>query len=100
MRVIALSTLREFWLKHPDAEQPLLAWYAEALAAKWTQPSEIKAQYRNASILKGRRVVFIIKGNRYRLIVAIAFQVGLVFVKFIGTHAEYDAIDPETIEPE
>lgn len=70
----------------------------EAVKACWTQPAEVKAQYRSASILKNRRVVFNIKGNDYRLIVAIAFKLGIVYVKFIGTHEQYDKIDAETVE--
>jgi mRNA interferase HigB len=61
MRVIAVSTLREFWEKHPDAEQPIKAWVDEAINANWQQPADIKAHYRSASILKNRRVVFNIK---------------------------------------
>ncbi len=100
MRVIALSTLRQFWERHPTSEQPLKAWVDEANKAQWAQPADIKAQYRSASILKNRRVVFNIKGNDFRLIVAIAFNLGIVYVKFIGTHAEYDKIDAETVEME
>ena len=98
MRVIAVSTLRAFWARFPDAEQPLKAWYEEAKSAAWTQPAEIKAQYRSASVLKNRRVVFYIKGNDYRLIVAVAYKLQIVYVKFVGTHKEYDAVDAETIE--
>lgn len=98
MRVVAIKTLRDFWAVYPDSEQPLLAWYDEASKAMWTQPADIKANYANASILKSRRVVFNIKGNDYRLIVAIAYKVGLVYVKFIGTHKQYDAVDAENIE--
>lgn len=98
MRVVAIKALREFWAKHADAEQPLRAWYDEACKASWTQPADIKAQYRSASILKSRRVVFNIKGNDYRLVAAIAFRLGVVYVKFIGTHAEYDAIDADTVD--
>jgi mRNA interferase HigB len=100
MRVIAVKALREFWRGHPDAEQPLRAWHDEASKANWTQPADIKAQYRNASILKNRRVVFNIKGNDFRLVVALAYKTQIAFVKFIGTHAQYDAIDAETVEPE
>ena len=100
MRVIAVKTLREFWKKHPDAEQPLRAWYDEACEANWSQPADIKARYRSASILKNRRIVFNIKGNDYRLVVAVAYNAGIVFVKFVGTHRAYDAIDAETVEPE
>jgi len=100
MRVIAVSTLRQFWEIHPAAEQPLKAWFNEATQAKWAQPADLKAQYRSASVLKNRRVVFNIKGNDYRLIVAIAYKLGVVYIKFIGTHAEYDKIDAETVEME
>lgn len=92
--------LRDFWEKYPDAEQPLKAWFDEARKAIWTSPADIKAQYRNASILKNRRVVFNIKGNDYRLVVAVAYRFGAMYIKFIGTHKEYDAIDAETIEME
>lgn len=98
MRVIAVSTLRAFWEHFPDAEQPLKAWYEEATSATWTQPTDIKAQYRSASVLKNRRVVFNIKGNDYRLIVAVAYKLQIVYVKFVGTHKEYDAVDAETVE--
>ncbi len=99
MRVVAVGTLRAFWLQHPDAEQPLKAWFEEASKASWAQPSDIKVQYRSASILKNRRVVFNIKGNDYRLVVAVAYRLQIVYVKFIGTHHQYDAIDANTIEP-
>jgi mRNA interferase HigB len=97
MRVIAVSTLRDFWQRHPDAEQPLKAWVEEAASANWTQPADIKEQYRSASVLKNRRVVFNIKGNDYRLIVAVAYKLQVVYVKFVGTHKEYDAVDAETV---
>jgi mRNA interferase HigB len=100
MRVIALCTLRRFWDLHPDAEQPLKAWVDEVRKADWQQPSEIKEHYRSASILKNRRVVFNIRGNHYRLIAAIAFRSGIAYVKFIGTHEEYDRIDAATVEME
>lgn len=100
MRVIAISTLRQFWESHPDAEHPVKAWLDEVRQAQWKQPSDIKAQYRNASILKNRRVVFNIKGNDYRIVAAIAYRLGIVYVKFIGTHAVYDSIDAEIIEME
>jgi len=100
MRVIAISTLRRFLEKHPAAEQPLKAWLDEASKAAWEQPADIKAHYRSASVLKPRRVVSNIKGNDYRLIVAIAYRLGIVYIKFIGTHAEYDKIDAETVEME
>jgi mRNA interferase HigB len=98
MRVVAVSTLRDFWQRYPDAEQPLKAWYEEATTATWTQPADIKAQYRSASVLKNRRVVFNIKENDYRLIVAVAYKLQVVYVRFVGTHKEYDAVDAETID--
>lgn len=98
MRVIAVSQLRAFWVRHPDAEQPLKAWYEEASNANWRQPADIKAQYRSASVLRNRRVVFNIKGNDYRLIVAIAYKLQIVYIKFVGTHKAYDAVDAETVE--
>ncbi|MDP3519982.1 MAG: type II toxin-antitoxin system HigB family toxin [Hydrogenophaga sp.] len=98
MRVVAIATLRAFWERFPDAEQPLKAWYEEVSDAIWHQPVDIKAHYRSASILKNRRVVFNIKGNDYRLIVAVAYRLQVVYVKFVGTHKEYDAIDAETVD--
>ncbi|MEY4711873.1 MAG: hypothetical protein RIS88_1323 [Pseudomonadota bacterium] len=98
MRVIAVSTLRSFWEKHPDAEQPLKAWYEEAVTATWSQPADIKATYRNASVLKNRWVVFNIKGNDYRLIVAVAYKLQIVYVKFVGTHKEYNRVDAESVD--
>ena len=100
MRIIALKALREFWLRRPDAEQALRTWYDEVSRAQWSSPADIKAQYAHASILKGRRVVFNIKGNDFRLVAAVAYQTKLVFVKFVGTHAEYDQIDADTVEQE
>ena len=98
MRVIAVKTLRNFWALYPDAEQPLLAWFDEISKANWTQPADIKAHYATASILKNRRVVFNIKGNDYRLIVAVAYKLGIVYIKFVGTHKQYDAVDSETVD--
>lgn len=100
MKIISVKVLKDFWAANPDAEQPLRAWYDEASKAEWKNPADIKAQYRNASILKNRRVVFNIKGNDYRLIVAIAYRRGWMFIKFVGTHKDYDKIDAETVELE
>jgi mRNA interferase HigB len=93
MRVIAISTLRAFWAKHPDAQIPLQAWYALTSRAQWKSPSDIKVAYRNASFTANNRVVFNIKGNDYRLVVLVRYDKGLLFVKFVGTHAQYDKID-------
>ena len=100
MRIIAVSHLRAFWENHPDTEQSLKSLVDEVKKANWSQPADIKAQYRSASILKNRRVVFNIKGNDYRLVVSVAYRFQAVYVKFIGTHAEYDLIDAETVEME
>ena len=97
MRIIAISRLRAFWSKHPQAEIPLRAWYAEASRADWRSPTDVKAAYRNASFLPGNRVIFNIKGNDYRLVVAVHFNRGMMFIRFVGTHAEYDRIDAATI---
>lgn len=100
MKIISVKILKDFWQLHPDSEQHLKAWVEEVKHANWLQPADIKSKYRNASVLKNRRVVFNIKGNHYRLIVAIAYQFGAVYIKFVGTHKQYDAIDAETIELE
>ncbi len=97
MRVIARRTLREFWEKHPDARQALQAWYADVKRADWKSPAEIKAIYRNASFVANNRVVFNVKGNQYRLIVAVQYQHGIVYIRFVGTHQEYDRIDAANI---
>ncbi|HEX9017412.1 MAG TPA: type II toxin-antitoxin system HigB family toxin [Chloroflexota bacterium] len=97
MRVIALRTLRVYWERHPDSRQSIEAWYADAKHADWKSPAEIKAIYRNASILGNNRVVFNLKGNDYRLVVRIAYGFGVVYIRFIGSHSEYDQIDAETI---
>ena len=97
MRVIALSTLRAFWVKHPDAEKPLRAWYALASRANWKTPADIKEAYRNASLTANNRVIFNVKGNDYRLVVAVRYDRGLMYVRFIGTHRQYDKLDVETI---
>jgi mRNA interferase HigB len=100
MHIVAVKFLRTFWEKNPDSEQSLKSWVDEAKKASWSQPAEIKEQYRGASILKNRRVVFNIKGNDYRLVVSVAYHYQALYVKFIGTHKEYDAIDAENIEME
>ncbi len=97
MRTIAKRTLREFWQRYPDAEEPLLAWYREVEAEDWDTPAKVKAKYRNASIVGDNRVVFNIKGNDYRLVVKINYRYRVVYVRFVSTHAEYDAIDVEEV---
>lgn len=93
MRVIAKKILREFWIKHPGCEQQLKAWFQEASKAVWKSPSHIKKEYPTASILENNRVVFNIKGNHYRVIVRINYSYQIIWIRFIGTHAEYDKID-------
>ncbi len=97
MRIISKRNLREFWEKHRDAEQALKVWHAEAEAAAWRDPTEIKTQYRSASILKDSRVVFNICGNKYRLVVRINYHFSVVYIRFVGTHKEYDAINAEVV---
>ena len=100
MRIIAKRTLREFWESDPkyaDVQSPLEAWHEEALKADWTKPTEIKVQFRSASIIKDSRVVFNIKGNDYRLVVKINYPYRVVYIRFIGTHAQYDEIDVEKV---
>ena len=99
MRIIALSTLKAFWEANPayeDARESLLAWYRQAVQANWGSPAELKAGIGNASILKDGRAVFNIAGNKYRLVVWINYPYRVVYIRFIGTHAEYDRIDAQT----
>lgn len=91
---------RSDWVKYPDSEQSFLAWIDEAKRANWSSPADIKAQYRNASILKSRRVVFNIKGNDYRLVASVAHRYGAIYIKFVGPYRQYDAIDADTVEME
>ena len=97
MRIISQKTLKDFWERHSDAEQALQAWYADLKAAKWKSTSEIKSAYRNASFVGNNRVVFNIKGNTYRVVVAIQYQFGIVYIRFVGTHEEYDQIDAAAV---
>lgn len=98
MRIIATSTLINYYQRHPETEQPIKAWVAEVRKANWQTMHDIKVQYKNASILKNRRVVFNIKGNNHRLIASVAFQLGAVYIKFIGIHTEYDRINADNVE--
>ena len=97
MRVIAKKALREFWMEHADCEQQLKAWYRETEKSEWGNTNEIKKEYPSASILGSNRVVFNIKGNNYRLIVKINFHYQMIWIRFIGTHKEYDRIDAKQI---
>lgn len=94
MRVIARRTLKNFWeAGHADAEQPLKAWFAEVSHASWTSMADVKARYRHASVVDSERVVFNIGGNKYRLVAKIWFPSQAIWVKFLGTHSEYDELD-------
>ena len=97
MRIIAKRTLREFWERHADAEEPLLAWYREVVKEDWDTPAKVKEKYRSASIVGDNRVVFNIKGNDYRLVVRINYPGRIVYVRFVGTHTAYDAVDVEEV---
>lgn len=100
MRVIALSTLKAFFDGDPtyaDAREPTMAWYRQVRAADWATPADVKRDIRSASILKDGRVVFNIAGNKYRIVVWINYPYRVVYIRFIGTHKQYDAIDAQTI---
>lgn len=100
MWIIALSTLKAFWESnraYRDVREPGLAWYRQALKADWASPAEVKASFPSASVLRDGRVVFNLAGNKYRLVVWINYPYRVVYVRFIGTHAQYDEIDAQTI---
>jgi mRNA interferase HigB len=96
MRVISVAILRTFWEEHEDAEQALRSWFREAQLATWTHPLDIKAEYASASFVGDNRVVFNIKG-KYRLVVAVHYNRGIVYIRFVGTHKKYDSIDVATV---
>ena len=96
-RIFAKSTLREFWEKYPDSEQYLKTWYDTAMNSDWKTPNDVKQSYANASILKDNRIVFNVKGNSYRLVIKFNLDHQLAFVRFIGTHSDYDKIDANNI---
>ena len=97
MRIIAKKTLRDFWEKYSDCEDVLKIWYHETEKANWQTPNDIKQEHASASFLKDNRVVFNIRGNHYTLIVRINYDYGILWIRFIGTHAQYDKIDASTI---
>ena len=99
MRIISVSTLREFWSRpgRQDAEQPLRAWVRVVKAAEWSRPNDVKAMFRSADVVGNDRVVFNIGGNKYRLVVAVHYRGKRVYVRFIGTHRDYDKIDVTTV---
>ncbi|MCJ7757415.1 MAG: type II toxin-antitoxin system HigB family toxin [Gillisia sp.] len=97
MRIIAKGTLRDFWTKYADSEQQLKSWYRETEKTKWEKINDLKKDYPSASILQENRIVFNIKGNKYRLIVKFSFEYQICWIRFIGTHTEYHKIDANTI---
>ncbi|MBW8333829.1 MAG: type II toxin-antitoxin system HigB family toxin [Prolixibacteraceae bacterium] len=96
-RIYSRSTLRTYWEKHPETEQYLKTWYDTAISSNWKTPADVTKTYASASILKDSRIVFNIKGNAYRLITKFHFEKQWIFIRFIGTHNEYDKIDANTI---
>lgn len=98
MQIIAKKALKDFWAKHNQAEAPLIAWYLAVSKADWAGPADIKATFGTTVDFVGdNRVIFDIGGNKYRLIVHVAYKFHRVLIKFVGTHKEYDKIDPETV---
>ena len=97
MRIIAKSTLRDYWIKNKDSEQSLLSWYKLANKAKWSNFNQVKEQFGTCKVLGNDRIIFKIKGNNYRLIVKISFENQLIWIRFIGTHSEYDSINAKEI---
>ena len=97
MRIISKKALRDYWTRVPEAKSELEAWHTEVKAANWASPVDVKAKYGSASILKGGRVVFNICGNRYRLVVKINYTYRTIYIRFLGTHREYDKIHAETV---
>ncbi len=100
MRVIALSTLKAFTDRsplHADAREPIMAWYRQVRRADWSSPAAVKRDIRTASILKGGRVVFNVAGNKYRIVVWINYPYRVVYVRFVGTHRQYDEIDAQIV---
>ncbi len=97
MRIIARGTLRDFWRKNADSEVPLRSWYAAASRADWRSPADVKAAYRNASFVANNRIVFNVKGNDYRLVAAVRYNRGTMFIPVIGTHRDYGKIDATAI---
>jgi mRNA interferase HigB len=98
MRIIAVKTLKSYWEKYPDAQAALFAWYEEVCEADWSSPNEMKEQFRSASVITGKRVVYNIHGNSYRLLVDIEFKFKIVFIVWFGTHKDYDKLDAKTVK--
>lgn len=96
-RVISIKTLRQFWNTHPDAEKPLRLWLQITEASEWNNPADLKLSFRSADVLKNSRAIFDIGGNKYGLIAVVLCGKGRVYVRFVGTHEEYDRVDPNTV---
>ena len=97
MQIIARRTLKQFWAKHPQAEAPLRSWYAVVAKSSWKGSADIKARYGTADFISDNRVIFDIGGNKYRLVLHVAYRFKTALVKFVGTHEEYDEINPENV---
>jgi mRNA interferase HigB len=97
MRVLSKKTLKTYWTIHQDCEQQLKTWYKESKEAIWKNPRDIKRDYPSTSFLEDNRVVFNIKGNKYRIIVKVNYDYGIAWIRFVGTHAEYDKINASKI---
>lgn len=98
MQILAKRTLREFWATHPQAEAPLTAWYLAVSKATWAGPADVKAGFgANVDFVGDNRIIFDIAGNKYRLVVHVAYPFKRVLIKFVGTHAEYDKINAEAV---
>jgi mRNA interferase HigB len=97
VRIIAKRTLRNFWKRHPHAKSPLEAWHQEVARADWASPSAIRLHFRTASVLQDNRVVFNIAGNHYRIVAKINYPYRIVYIRFVGTHEEYDSVDVTAI---
>jgi mRNA interferase HigB len=97
MHIVSRKALREFWEKRPDAKHALQAWYTDVKHANWKNPADIKANHQTASFLANNRVVFNIKGNQYRIVIVVQYKFGNVYIRFVGTHRDYDRIDANII---
>jgi mRNA interferase HigB len=97
MRVISRKALRVFWETHPDARPVLQAWYADVRQAHWKSPTDLKSVYRNASFVANNRIIFNVKGGKYRLIVAVHYRSQIVYIRFVGTHQQYDQVDAASV---
>ena len=97
MQVIAKRTLRQFWEKHPQAETPLKVWFAMVSKAEWSGPADVRAMFGSADFVADNRVIFDIGGNKFRVVARVSYRFRRVLVKFVGTHSDYDRIDPEVV---